>query len=146
MSWLSEDSTREGVCRQHPDAGPLFLDFYGSLWRQPHIDPAVLELCRLRLAQLHGSDVEWRRSEYPLAEGKKASLERWSSSSLLTDTEKACLAYTEIYAMDPSAITDEVSAQVAGHVGDPGLVALAVALGVLDGMTRMSLLWQLQAT
>ncbi len=143
MSWLSENGTREGVFRQHPGAGPLFLDFYNSLWSQDYIEPAVLELCRLRLAQLHGSDVEWQRTEYALAEDRKASLARWHSNPLFSEPERACLEYTEIYAMDPSAITDEVSAKVTSHHGEPGLVALATALGILDGMTRMSLLWRL---
>jgi acetylglutamate kinase len=47
--------------------------------------------------------------------------------------------------MDAQALTDEHAAEVKAHLGDAGLVLLVEALGILDGMTRLSLLWQLPA-
>jgi hypothetical protein len=55
------------------------------------------------------------------------------------------LAFTEVYAMDAQALTDTLAADVKTHFGDAGLVLLVEALGILDGMTRLSLLWQLPA-
>jgi hypothetical protein len=48
--------------------------------------------------------------------------------------------------MDTQAITDELAEAVKLHVGDAGLVLLVEALGILDGRTRLSLLWQLPAS
>jgi hypothetical protein len=55
------------------------------------------------------------------------------------------LAFTEVYAMDTQALTDQHAQAVKRHFGDAGLVLLVEALGILDGMTRLSLLWQLPA-
>ncbi|HEY6132172.1 MAG TPA: hypothetical protein VIV27_09140, partial [Halioglobus sp.] len=70
-------------------------------------------------------------------------LTRWNSDHSFSAAERACLAFTEVYAMDAQAVTDELAAAVKAHFGDAGLVLLVEALGVLDGMTRLSLLWQL---
>ena len=51
-----------------------------------------------------------------------------------------------MYAMDAQSITDEQARAVQHHHGDAGLVALVEALGVFDGMTRLSLLWQLPSS
>jgi hypothetical protein len=48
--------------------------------------------------------------------------------------------------MDAQALTDELAEAVKSHFGDAGLVMLVEALGILDGMTRLSLLWQLPAS
>ena len=48
--------------------------------------------------------------------------------------------------MDAQALTDELADAVKAHFGDAGLVLLVEALGILDGMTRLSLLWQLPAS
>jgi hypothetical protein len=48
--------------------------------------------------------------------------------------------------MDAQALTDEHAEAVKSHFGDAGMVLLVEALGILDGMTRLSLLWQLTET
>ena len=40
--------------------------------------------------------------------------------------------------MDAQAITDELSAAVVAHYGEPGLVALIEALGFMDGRMRLA--------
>ena len=47
--------------------------------------------------------------------------------------------------MDVQALTDQHEEAVKTHFGDEGLVLLVEALGILDGMTRLSLLWELPA-
>jgi alkylhydroperoxidase family enzyme len=79
-------------------------------------------------------------------DGKREHLSNWDTDSRFSDAERACLAFTEVYAMDTQAITDELAAAVKLHVGDAGLVLLVEALGILDGRIRLSLLWQLPAT
>ncbi len=126
-----------------PDIATPFTALYQSLWRQSHLPAAVLELCRLRLAQLHRCEVEWQRSEMALTAEKRGSLARWDIDSEFSDAERACLAFTEVYAMDAQALTDAHAEAVKSYFGDAGLVLLIEALGIFDGMTRLSLLWQL---
>lgn len=146
MGWISNGSDRRSTLGVLPEISLAFDVLYQSLWKQQHVPPAVLELCRLRLAQLHRCDVELHRQECPVPDTKRDKLSQWSSLPLFTDEECACLAFTEVYAMDAQALTDELAEAVRSHFGDAGLVMLVEALGILDGMTRLSLLWQLPAS
>lgn len=125
-----------------PDIAPAYEALYASLWSQGHIPSAVLELCRLRLAQLHNSaaDIECEYVELPAT--KRSSLARWNTEPLYSEAEKSCIAFTEVYAMDAQSITDEHAAAVKVYYGDSGLVLLIEALGILDGRIRLGLLWQ----
>lgn len=143
MSWLNSGDDRESILQVLPRIAESFTQLYQSLWTQPHVPAATLELCRLRLAQLHRCEVELQRSDCALPATKRDALSRWDSDSQFADAERACLAFTEVYAMDPQAITDEHADAVKVYFGDAGLVFLVEALGILDGMTRLSLLWQL---
>lgn len=115
---------------------------YDSLWQQSHLPLEVLELCRRRLAQLHRASPDWETPRVAIAADKQAALSHWDGSELIDDTEAACLAFAEVYAMDAQAISDEHAAAVTAQVGDAGLVLLIEALGIFDGMTRLSLFWQ----
>jgi alkylhydroperoxidase family enzyme len=146
MNWLNSGTDHQSTIAVLPDIAAAYDALYQSLWRQPHLPAEILELCRLRLAQLHRSAVELQRQEQPIMEGKRDHLNNWDTDSRFSDAERACLAFTEVYAMDTQAITDELAEAVKLHVGDAGLVLLVEALGILDGRTRLSLLWQLPAT
>lgn len=143
MVWISGANDRASTIAVLPDIAASFAALYAALWTQPHLPAPILELCRLRLAQLHQCTVEMERSDCDLADDKYANLARWNTHDSFTVAERACLAFTEVYAMDAQALTDEQAAAVKSHVGDAGLVMLIEALGILDGMTRLSLLWQL---
>ncbi|HEY6131210.1 MAG TPA: hypothetical protein VIV27_04290, partial [Halioglobus sp.] len=58
MGWVSKGNDRESTLRVLPDIAWSFEALYQALWTQPHLPADVLELCRLRLAQLHQCDVE----------------------------------------------------------------------------------------
>jgi alkylhydroperoxidase family enzyme len=145
MVWVSSALDRASTIAVLPEIAGAFAELYRALWTQPHIPPETLELCRLRLAQLHRCDVELQRHECALTCDKREQLANWNTDSRFADAERACLAFTEVYAMDTQAITDELAEAVKLHFGDSGLVFLVEALGILDGMTRLSLLWQLPA-
>jgi alkylhydroperoxidase family enzyme len=146
MSWISSGDDRDTTMQVLPEIAANFTQLYQSLWTQPHVPAATLELCRLRLAQLHRCDVEWQREDCALPASKRDALARWDSDKQFSDAERACLAFTEVYAMDTQAITDAQAEAVKAHFGDAGLVLLVEALGILDGMTRLSLLWQLRVS
>jgi len=143
MTWISNDQDRESLLNVLPDLGQKFDLFYASFFDLPQLPAETVELCRLRLAQLHRCEAEWQRREIAVEERKRESLHQWNTDEQLTPAQRACIAFTEVYAMDASAITDELADAVKLHYGDSGLVALIQALGIFDGLTRMSLLWQL---
>ena len=143
MTWITPHHDRQAIIGTLPGIAEKFDLLYASLWQQPHIAASTLELCRLRLAQLHQCEVEWLREDQSLAAEKREKLSQWNQSGEFADAERACLEFTEMYAMDAQSITDGQADAVKQHYGDAGLVALVEALGIFDGMTRLSLLWQL---
>lgn len=143
MSWLVEgENERSGLMARLPSLGGPYAGMYESLWQQDHVPPTVLELCRLRMAQLHRSATDQALSAVPVDAERRAALRDWHSSPQFSAAERACLEFTEIYAMDALSITDEQAAAVKAHYGDVGLVALVQSLGVFDGMQRLGLIWQ----
>lgn len=143
MTWINSSTGREQLLATVPYIGEKFASFYATFWQQNYVPPATLELCRLRLAQLHRSELEWQREEQVIEPSQRDELSAWNNSDKFTAAERACLELTEIYAMDPASITDEQAEAVKAHFGEPGLVTLIQVIGVFDGMTRMSFLWQL---
>lgn len=143
MTWFNDAATRREVFATLPQFQGQFDALYGALWSLPQLPADILELCRLRMAQLHNSDTEWHRQEHPVPAGKRERLSHWHSDAQFSAGERACLEFTEVYAMDPQAITDDQATAVKAHFGEAGLVALVEALGLFFGLTRLSLLWQL---
>lgn len=103
-----------------------------AVWRQPHVPAGVLELCRLRLAQLHGATGE--------LQAQPPSGVRADPRGARSSAEYAALEFAEVYGQDPQAITDELAAAVKAHFGEVGLVALIEALGVIDGRIRLGMM------
>ena len=145
MGWVSSGDDRDSTIGELAELAAPFSALYGSLWTQRHVPADVLELCRLRLAQLHQCAVELQRREVEIPIEKSKRLAQWDTDSSFSPAEGACLAFTGVYAMDVQALTDQHADAVKIHFGDAGLVLLVEALGILDGMTRLSLLWQLRA-
>lgn len=144
MTWFSESSsTRDDIIALAPDLAQEYQAFYRSFWQLSSLPASTLELCRLRIAQLHQSDTEFLREEFVLTADQRDGLSQWNKSELFSSAEKACLAFAEVYTMDPQAISDEQADAVKAHYGDSGLVALIEALGVFYGMTRVGQLWGL---
>ncbi len=143
MSWLpgaAGDRDLEAVLALRPDVRDAFSDLYEHLWQTS--DPQLLELCRLRMAQLLRCEVELRvREEWAdLAEAKVLALATYPSSPLFTARERACLAYTERVCGDPGGLTDDEVAAVRQHLSEAQLVALTTALTVFEGFQRALLL------
>jgi alkylhydroperoxidase family enzyme len=117
-----------------------FDDLCAAFARQAYLPDEVLTACRHRLAQLH------RVSAYldnPEADSHvELPLAGVSQCAHSSESEQACIAFTEVYVMDPQAITDEHAQAVKAFFGDAGLVTLVEALGVFDGLIRLQLLWQ----
>jgi len=126
-------------------AGPAAASFarvWGALWRQDHVSPELLELCRLTFARLHNDDAEIAAvnpnlANPPVAAKTQAVLaEKALRDPAFSDAERAALLFAEYYWMDAQSITDEVADKVKAHFGETGLVFLIEALGCIDGRIR----------
>ena len=123
-------------------AAPAFESMWQSLWSQDRVPPALLELCRLRLAQMHGAaeelEVTHPAAQVPQAKRQSVIRGRFATDGQFDPGEVAVLSLAEVYAQDPAAITDEMAEAVKGAYGDTGLVVLIEALGFIDGRIRMA--------
>ncbi|GAB3290102.1 carboxymuconolactone decarboxylase family protein [Parahaliea aestuarii] len=144
MTWFSPATSRDGVLSTVPDFQRGFDALYASLWSQQAMPAAILELCRLRIAQMHRCEVEWQRKSFALPQEQRDQLKDWHRSPAFSAAERACLDLCEVYTADPAAISDAQADAVKAHFGEAGFVALAEAMGLFFGLTRLSLLWQLQ--
>jgi alkylhydroperoxidase family enzyme len=151
-SWLALDPAApagatplDRVFGLRPDLYADFRRFYALFWERSLLDPVLLELCRLRIAQLHGCAPELRVRYRPaleagLGEEKIAKLPRAGSAPEFSAAERAAIAFAELFASDPHAITDADAAAVVAELGDAGLVALAEALALFDGFCRFRMM------
>jgi alkylhydroperoxidase family enzyme len=157
VGFLDDDSAAppdatpfERVFALRPNLFEDYRRFYALFWEKQLVDPVLLELCRLRIAQLHGCESELRVLYQPaldagLDEAKIAAITDASDSPLFTDAERACIALAELFAIDPHAITDADAARVVAVLGDAGTVALVEALALFDGFARFRLMLGVEA-
>lgn len=129
-----------------PDLEGAFHAVWEALGRQHHLPVGILELARLRLASMHHADHEMAlRSPWAsgLSEQKAADTlaGNWHRGADFDASEKAVLAFAEIYAQGAEFITDELATDIKGHFGDAGLVCLIEALGFIDARIRLTLVF-----
>jgi alkylhydroperoxidase family enzyme len=145
VSWLPERA--EGTTELdrtfglRPDLYEPFRAFYATFWTHRLLDPVVLELCRLRVAQLLRCPSEQRLRYQPaldagLTEAQVAQLAQWPTSPLFSDAHRAALAFAEQFVIDVAGIGSELRDAVIDHVAISGLVALCEALALYDGFCR----------
>jgi alkylhydroperoxidase family enzyme len=144
-TWLPETADAEtefdAVFGLRPDLAEAYRDFEDVFWSQRLLDPVVLELCRLRCAQLLRCQ-EALATRTPMAveagldEQLVAALPEWPHRAEFSDLQRACLAFAEQFVLDPHGVSEEQRAAARAHVGDAGLVALAEALAIFDGFAR----------
>jgi alkylhydroperoxidase family enzyme len=159
-TWLPESpegvagGTRTGtgldqVFRRRPDLYGPFREFYAVFWRDRLVDPVVLELCRLRVAQLLGCASEQEVRYGPTeADGPGApfvdavmvdALAQWPTAEPFTDAQRAALAFAEQFVIDPQGIKGPIRDELRRHYELPEVVALTEALALFDGFTRFRL-------
>ena len=121
-TWLADlppgDTDWDRVAALFPAAFEAVADLQRAAWAS--FDPVVLELARLRTAQLLGFEAGLAvRSEAArgagLQEDKISALADWPTSALFSDAERACLALTEQFVMDANGVTDELVAALLEH-------------------------------
>ena len=154
MSWLpltAEGETPiDGVFNLRADLYEKFKDFYFQLWNPPKIDPVILELCRLRIAQLHGCQSEEQVRYEParaagLTDEKIGVLANWRETEIFTMRERACLVFAENFALAVHCIGDDEVAELSRHFDAKQIVALCEAVALFDGFSRFRVILGVQA-
>ncbi len=123
---------------------PLVLEHLtgleAELW-DGSVDPVLLELVRLRIAQLVQSpaDAE-RRTPAAVAAGLDEAtvgeLRAWTSSDRFGERERATLAWTEQWVIDPKEMRDEDAARLTAALTPRECAALSTALAVFEATIR----------
>jgi alkylhydroperoxidase family enzyme len=104
------------------------------------VDPRLLELCRLRVAQLLGAADELVGTT--LDRSTFEALRSWPSAPQFDRRDRACLAFCEAFVIDVANLDDELALSVAGHLGESGLADLTAALLVVEQRQRLALAWR----
>jgi alkylhydroperoxidase family enzyme len=145
MTWLPEladgDTGLDRVFGLRPDLYDAFRAFYAVFWTRDLLDPIVLELCRLRVAQLLGCATEQQVRYAPardagLTEAQIAALPRWPDDPAYSDAQRAALAFAEQFVLDAHGVDHPLRDAVIDHYDLAGLVALCEVLAVFDGFCR----------
>jgi alkylhydroperoxidase family enzyme len=141
--------TFEESFRRRPELFADYQAFADLFWSRRLVDPTLLELCRIRVAQILGCEGEERRRTPQavaagLDEARVAALADWQRSPMLTEVERACLRLTDGFVLDPHGVRDADAAAVAAHLSPREMMALIEALAVFDGFTRFRLILGLE--
>lgn len=67
-----------------------------------------------------------------------ADIERYATSPLFTDDERAAIRYAEAMTTDPHSVTDEQVEDLRSRFGDAGVIELTYQIGVENMRARMN--------
>ena len=143
MSWLSSvaaPTAFEAVLGHRPELLARYRAFYTTLFDPTRVPRRVLELCRLRIAAIHGCAAEWgiRDALVPIAETELVDLAR-GDVARFDAVERAALEIAERLPYQQHAIDDAQVAAVHAALGPAGAVALLTAIAFFDATCRLKL-------
>ena len=130
----------ERLFAHRPELLRRYKAFYASLWEGEVLPRRVLELCRLRIAAVHGCAQEWavRDAGVQLGAAEAAALEAGECAGF-SPAEQAALAVAEQFPFQHHEIEDPAVAEVQAAFGAKGAVALLIALAFFDVTCRWKL-------
>ena len=142
--WVSdgaEEVSFERIVGHRPRYAAVLADIEAALWRQDAVPPLLLELCRLRIAQLLGCGVALaHRTPQAVAAGLDeslvSSLSQWPTDARFSGQARVCLGYAEQLLMDAQGVSDEEADRVIDAVGQGGFLVLAYACGLFETTQR----------
>jgi hypothetical protein len=111
-----------------PNVADAFAHLVDGVW-DGRVDPEILERCRLRVCELIGA---------PRDAGRHSSAPGPAPDS---DAVAACLEFTELWVIDPHAITDPIAAAVRSHLSDTEAAAFTIGLATIEAQARATLAW-----
>jgi alkylhydroperoxidase family enzyme len=116
-------------------------DVEDAVWAQDLVSATILELCRLRIAQILGCAAALgHRTPEALAAGFDEalvdSLARWPTDSRFDNRTRACLGYAEQILIDAQEVSDEQARVVIDALGEGGFLVLTYACGLFETTQR----------
>jgi alkylhydroperoxidase family enzyme len=140
----NEEESFEWIVSQRPRYAAALADIETALWQQEAIAPLLLELCRLRIAQLLGCEVALvHRTPEAVSAGLDknlvSSLSRWPTDTRFSDQQRVCLGYAEQLLIDAQGVTDEEAGRVIDAIGQGGFLVLTYACGLFETTQRARL-------
>ena len=144
MTWLNVAEGRtpfDAALGLRPELRDLYAAFYGKLWDEELLPASLLELCRLRVAQLHDCEAELavRHREAGVSAERAAALANWAESDLFNEAERTALALAEKTPWRHHELTDDEFAAVRERFGEAGAVALTIGVALFDANCRLRL-------
>jgi alkylhydroperoxidase family enzyme len=133
-------ASRRELLGLRPELAAEHQRLLDSIWE--HLDPVLLELCRLRMATLMGA-TSARAERSPAAgaagitEDLIGRLPAWPGDPAFSDAHRTALAFTEQLVVDHHGVTDDHVAALEAAIGADGVVVLTTALGVWDNQHRI---------
>ena len=129
---------------EHPLIAASLAAAHSAAWEV--VDPVLLELCRLRLAQLFGDTTELAvRTPAAVAAGLDEAtileLRAWPRSPKFGPRERACLAFCEQFFIDVANVTTAETEAISAELGVQGLADFVSALLVIEQRLRLRLAW-----
>ena len=136
-------SLPRALSRLQPDACALLVALNKRVWQVS--DPGLLELVRVRVAQLIGNPAALRvRSPYAdvtvVPEAKLLALPGYPGSPLFSAAERDTLAFTEQFLMDVGETDATARAGLVEHFGADGARELVSAIYVVEFTQRLQLI------
>jgi AhpD family alkylhydroperoxidase len=136
-------SLPRALSRLQPDACTLLVALNERVWQVS--DPGLLELVRVRVAQLIGNPAALRvRSPYAdvtvVPESKLLALPGYPGSPLFSAAERDILAFTEQFLMDVGGTDATARAGLIEHFGADGARELVSAIYVVEFTQRLQLI------
>ncbi|MEZ5168072.1 MAG: hypothetical protein R2695_16890 [Acidimicrobiales bacterium] len=106
-----------------PGLRSAFTELVDQVW-DGRVDPTLLERCRQRVCGLVGAPADaGRHQSRPEAAGDSPAL-------------AACLAFTELWVVDPHAVDDATAAAVRAHLTDAEVAAFTIGLATIEAQAR----------
>jgi alkylhydroperoxidase family enzyme len=131
----------DGLRSRRPALGSAVDEYHAFL--STVVDPVVLSLCRLRMAQIaSGVDAAVEATpalrEAGVTDGQTRDLAVWRRSDEFDAMHKSCLEYAEQFYLSAESVTDDQVARVRDHLSAEQTLGLTMALWLSDSSTRLS--------
>lgn len=124
---------REAVVRFAPAAAVALDDVEAIVWRRVDVD--LLDLAARLFASIHGIPALARPAEFGPSPWQGRDASEWRSFSELDANQKGALAFAEQFALDVSAVDDELRTTLLRSLGDKA-AEFAQAVYVADVIPR----------
>jgi alkylhydroperoxidase family enzyme len=149
VSWLTAQgpggASLDGIFGLRPELPDGYLAFLSLFWERNLVDPVLLELCRLRIAQIHDCRSELLVRYRPavdagLSERDVAALAEPGRHTHLSSIREACVRLAEKFTLDVHSISDDDVVEIRTALGEAATVALVEVLALFDGFMRFRVL------